>query len=77
MVTKYPWLTIKYEWNEKEKVFLVSFYGDKLNDEKFSEEALSFENELVEIWGCNAPLFTDNEELFTLSDSAQLICNSI
>ena len=76
MVRTYTWLTIKFEYSKKFGVILIDFvypqqYG---NDENFNRDALAFNDRMCEIYGDNAPLFTNNEKLFKLSDKAQVIC---
>ena len=76
MVRTYTWLTIKFEYSNKFGVILIDFvypqqYG---NDENFNRDALAFNDRMYEIYGDNAPLFTNNEKLFKLSDKAQVIC---
>lgn len=74
MVEKYNWLTIEYEYSFRDECFLVSFSGDYLlTDEEFNRGALDFENELVEKYGDDEPLFTDNEELFELTSNKTTI----
>lgn len=76
MVRAYTWLTIKFEYSKKFGVILIDFvypqqYG---NYEDFHRDALAFNDRMCEIYGDNAPLFTNNEKLFKLSDKAQVIC---
>ena len=76
MVRAYTWLTIKFEYSKKFGVILIDFvypqqYG---NDEDFHRDALAFNDRMCEIYGDNAPLFTNNEKLFKLSYKAQVIC---
>ena len=76
MVEKYNWLTIKYELSKKKGILLVSFYGDKLDDEEFNKDTLLFESELEDKYHDNSPLFCDNEVLFKLSSSAKILSNN-
>lgn len=76
MVRTYTWLTIKFEYSKKFGVILIDFvYPPQCgNDEDFHRDALAFNGRMCEIYGDNAPLFTNNEKLFKLSDKAQVIC---
>lgn len=76
MIRTYTWLTIKFEYSKKFGVILIDFmypqqYG---TDENSNRDALTFNDQMCEIYGDNAPLFTNNEKLFKLSDKAQVIC---
>ena len=77
MLQKYTWLSIKFEYNDLEKCFMVSFSPKFIisQDEGFCKEALTFENEMNEVYGDYAPLFCDDEDLFTLSSDAELLSN--
>jgi hypothetical protein len=75
MTEKYVWLRIKFEFNEVRGVFMVSFspiYQIKQSDE-FNLDAMNFANEMNDEYGNEAPLFTDEEALFRLSDEAEVI----
>ena len=77
MLDKYEWLCVKYEFSTKRGVYLVSFSPKsqiELSDE-FNIEAMRFEDELYDLYGDNAPLFPDEDELFELSDTAEIIEN--
>jgi hypothetical protein len=76
MVRTYTWLTIKFEYSKKFRTILIDLvylpqYG---NDEDFHRDALAFNNKMYKVYGGDAPLFTNNEKLFKLSDKAQVIC---
>lgn len=73
MVEKYHWLSISYEFSDKDNCFLVSYGGDKLYDETFSKDALDFEKSMDAEYEDDAPLFTDNEELFELTENKLII----
>ena len=76
ITSRYPGLVVRFEYNESRKVFLVSLYPNDINEEdkeKFSIDVMSFEDELSDLYGWDAPLFCDNEELFRLSQEAQTI----
>lgn len=76
MIRTYTWLTIKFEYSKKFGVILIDFmypqqYG---SDENFHRAAMAFNDKLCDTYGDDAPLFTNNERLFKLSDKAQVIC---
>lgn len=77
MLQKYTWLSIKFEYNDLEKCFMVSFSPKFIisQDEGFCKEALTFENEMNKAYGDYAPLFCDDEDLFTLSSEAEFLSN--
>lgn len=79
MTKKYNWLRIKFEFNEIENVYMVSFSPAKqieLSDE-FNKDAMLFADEINDKYGIEAPLFTDEEELFNLSEIAETIGGTI
>ncbi|MDO5525244.1 MAG: hypothetical protein Q4F85_04090 [Prevotella sp.] len=72
---KYTWLTIKFEFNESRGVFMVSFSPlnqIELSDE-FNLDAMQFADDMNARYGNEAPLFTDDESLFSLSSNAEII----
>lgn len=78
MVKSFSWLTIKVERSEESGTCLVDLIypvecGD---DEEFNREALAFEEMMTRLYGESVPLFTDNGELFSVSDNAQVITNA-
>ena len=75
MLNKFEWLCVKYEFNTKRGVYLVSFSPKSQieSSDEFNIEAMRFADELNDLYGDNAPLFTDEEELFDLSDEAEII----
>lgn len=79
MVNHFSWLTIKFEYSEKYRTYLVDFvYPSEYNDcDEFNVQALSFNDKLIDIYHDNAPLFTDNGELFTVSAAATVIAKNI
>lgn len=76
MITeKYGWLRIKFEFSKVEGVYMVSFSPAshiELSDE-FNRDAMSFADKMNAEYGMEAPLFTDEEDLFRLSDAAEVI----
>lgn len=75
MLDKYAWLQIKFEYNKTRGCFMVSFSPESVisQDEKFCAEALAFEDKMNEMYGDDAPLFCDDEELFKLSSDAEVL----
>lgn len=74
MTSNYIGLKIRYEFSASRGVFLVSLYTDEIKDlEKFSIDVMAFEDEMSDLYGYDAPLFCDNEELFKLSSEAETI----
>lgn len=75
ITSRFQWISVKYEYSDKLKSFLVSFSpSDKINEsDEFCIEAMRFENEMNEKYGDNAPLFCDDEKYFTLSEHAEVI----
>lgn len=75
MVKKYSWLRIKFEFSEVESVYMVSFSPlshIELSD-NFNRDAMLFADKMNAEYGVEAPLFTDDEELFRLSEAAEII----
>ena len=75
LVSRYPWLTIRFEYSEKRSVYLVSYSpAQKINEnESFIRESMAFEDRMNDIYDDDAPLFCDDEELFKLSPEAEVI----
>lgn len=75
MVEQFNWLTIKYEYSEFYRTVLVSFSPLEIidNDDDFNRDTLIFEDAMTAEFGDDAPLFTNEEKLFTLSDDALII----
>lgn len=73
MTNKYSWLKIKFEFSNDRGVWLVSFAPvDRIEvSDEFNLDAMVFANEMNEKYGTDAPLFTDEEELFSLSSFAE------
>ena len=74
MTMKYNWLQVKLEYKEDHGVFLVSFSPVSQIElsEEFNREAMQFADEMNAIYGNEAPLFTDEEALFKISDNVQI-----
>lgn len=79
VITKFEWLSIKFEYSDKLKVYLISFSPsskiDKSDD--FCMEAMRFEDSMNAEYGDDAPLFCDEEEYFKLSDNAEIISSQL
>lgn len=75
LVSRYTWLTIRFEYSERRGVYLVSYSpSEKIDEsESFARETMEFENRMNDLYDDNAPLFCDEEELFKLSSEAEVI----
>ena len=73
MVNRYTWLTIRFEYSEKERVSLVSYSPEEKAGDDFVIESIALENRMKELYGDYAPLFCYDEELFRLSPAAEVI----
>lgn len=74
ITSAYLGLQVRFEYSESRGVFLVSLYTDEIDDmERFSIDVMSFEDEMEDMYGYDAPLFCDNEELFRLSSKAETV----
>ncbi|MBR6077633.1 MAG: hypothetical protein IKP63_04715 [Paludibacteraceae bacterium] len=73
MLAKYDWLTFKYEYSDRRHVYLVSYSPiDKIElSDEFNRDAMAFEDRMNYLYGDDAPLFCDEESLFTLSNQAE------
>ena len=73
MMKKYTTLSFKYEYSEKRRVYLVSAIVDLDVEsyEQYCSDSMAFEDKLAYTYGDDAPLFTDNEQLFQLSANAK------
>lgn len=70
----YPGLRVRYEYSDRYNTYLVSLYPDALKDlEAFSKDAMAFEDTMAELFDDSAPLFCDNDELFTLTPQAEMV----
>lgn len=72
---KYTWLRIKFEFNERRGVYMVSFspISHIEHSDEFNIDAMRFADEMNATYGNEAPLFTDEENLFTLSSNAEVV----
>ena len=75
LVSRYTWLTIRFEYSERRGVYLVSYSpSEKIDEsESFARETMEFENRMNDLYDDHAPLFCDEEELFKLSSEAEVI----
>lgn len=74
ITSEYTGLKIRFEYSESRRVFLVSLYPDEVADiDRLSVDVMSFEDEMADLYGYDAPLFCDNEELFCLSQEAETV----
>lgn len=74
ITSEYPGLQVRYEYNESRGVYLVSLTTGEVDDmERLSVDVMAFEDEMEDAYGYDAPLFCDNEELFSLSSKAETI----
>ena len=76
LVSRYTWLTIRFEYSEKEGVYLVSYYPEwKIErDTDFVRESAAFEDRMNDLYDeFSAPLFCYEEKLFKLSPNAAVI----
>lgn len=72
--SRYPGLRIRFEYSNSRRVYLVSLSPEDVEDmDGFSRFVMAFEDEMEALYGYNAPLFCDNEELFRLSMEAETI----
>lgn len=75
MVNRYRWLNIKFEYSEKQGVYLVSYapISEISSNDDFISESMDFEDKMNAFYGDNAPLFCDEEKYFKLSEDAEVI----
>ena len=73
MVSRYTWLTLRFEYNKKRDVYLVSYSPEEKAGDDFVTEAIAFEDRMNELYGDYAPLFCYDERLFRLSPAAEVI----
>lgn len=75
LVSRYRWLSIKFEYSEARSVYLISFSPtDKIKEcEPFIKESAEFEDLMNARYGNSSPLFCDDEKYFSLSPNAEVI----
>lgn len=79
MTKKYCWLRIKFEFSEVEGVYMVSFSpaSEIERSDDFNKDAMQFADDMDNEFGPDAPLFTEEEELFKLSETAETMVGHI
>ena len=75
LTTEFPWLSARYEYRAPWATFLVSYVPSNkmFSDDDVLLRMMELENELIAKYGDDAPLFCEEENLFTLSTDAILI----
>lgn len=75
LTTEFPWLSARYEYRDSWATFLVSYApSDKMfSDDDVLLRMMELEEELIAKYGDDAPLFCEEERLFSLSPGATLI----
>lgn len=74
ITSEYIGLQVRFEFSESRGVYLVSLTTGEVHDmDRLSRAVMSFEDEMEDTYGYDAPLFCDNEELFSLSSKAETI----
>ena len=78
LVSRYTWLTIRFEYSEKREVYLVTYapVWEMDREERFFLESSAFEDRMRETYGDDAPLFCYDERYFKLSPHAEVIRHS-
>ena len=78
LVSRYTWLTIRFEYSEKEMSYLVTYapVWEMDREERFFLESSAFEDRMRETYGDDAPLFCYDERYFKLSPHAEVIRHS-
>lgn len=72
MLAKFPTIAIFYEYSKKRNVYLVNTIVNLCDTEydDFCIQTMTFEDEMNHRFDIEAPLFTENSELFSLSKEA-------
>ena len=75
MMDKFADLSFRYEYNQSRNVYTVSYDAstDVLNNDEFCDCVIQFEEEIDRIFGNNAPLLTEKDIWFKLSDNAIIV----
>ena len=75
MMQSFDGLYFKYEYSEERHAFLVAALIDEEREdyEDYCKMAICEENRLNQMFGDEAPLFSDNEVLFKLSTNAKIV----
>lgn len=77
LTNEYPWLSARYEYRDSWATFLVSYAPSKkmFSDNDVLLRMMELEDELIDKYGDDAPLFCEEERLFSLTSRATLIEN--
>lgn len=77
LTTEFPWLSARYEYRDPWATFLVSYApSDKMfSDDNVLLRMMELEDELIAKYEDDAPLFCEEERLFSLTSRATLIEN--
>lgn len=75
LTIEFPWLSARYEYREPWNTFLVSYASSNMmfGDDDVLGRMMELEDELIAKYEDDAPLFCEEERLFTLSPDAILI----
>jgi len=73
MAAQFKGVRFRYEYSEKKGKILVSYYTSARlqSSDEFYRFVIAFEDDMVDTYGDNSPLFCENEELFKLTENAQ------
>ncbi len=74
MLSLYSNLSFRFEYSETYGVYIVSYDApiEVLQENDFCDEIVSFENHLDKLFGAEAPLFTEKEIWFSVSENASI-----
>ena len=75
LTIEFPWLSARYEYREPWDTFLVSYAPSNMmfGDDDVLGRMMELEDELIDKYGDDAPLFCEEERLFSLTSGATLI----
>ncbi|WP_455106780.1 hypothetical protein [Porphyromonas sp.] len=75
LTTEFPWLSARYEYRDPWATFLVSYAPSNkmFSDDNVLLRMMELENELIAKYEDDAPLFCEEERLFSLTPGATLI----
>ncbi len=77
LTTEFPWLSARYEYRKSWATFLVSYAPSctMFSDDSILNRMMVLEDKLIDKYGDDAPLFCEEERLFSLTSGATLIEN--
>ncbi len=77
LTTEFPWLSARYEYRKSWATFLVSYAPSctMFSDDNILNRMMVLEDKLIDKYGDDAPLFCEEERLFSLTSKATLIEN--